>query len=99
MVTLCSASRRPAGVSRMRRPAGSISAVPVSRASAAICWDTVEVVSSISSATARIEPSRASSSSIRRRRVSTAPLFRNDEHSVHNSRVDVGSAGGVYWSA
>ena len=32
----------PAGVSRTRLPSGSISWVPVSFASAAICWDTVD---------------------------------------------------------
>jgi hypothetical protein len=42
MVTACPASRRPAGVSRTRRPSGSISGVPASRASAAICCDTVD---------------------------------------------------------
>ncbi len=44
IVTAWSASRRPAGVRRTRRPSGSISCAPVSRASAAICCDTVEVV-------------------------------------------------------
>ena len=78
MVTLCSASRRPAGVSRTRRPSGSISAAPTSRASAATCCDTVDVVMPISSATARIDPSRDSSSSIRRRRVSIRRIVQDN---------------------
>ena len=44
IVTACSASRRPAGVSRTRRPSGSISAAPSSGPRAAICCDTVDVV-------------------------------------------------------
>ena len=76
MVTACSASRRPAGVSRTRRPSGSIRAAPTSRASTAICCDTVEVVTPSSSATARIEPCRDSSSSSCSRRVSIRQLFR-----------------------
>ncbi len=70
IVTAWSARRLPAGVSRTRRPSGSTSAVPTSRASVAICWDTVEVVVPSSSATSRIDPSRDSSSSTTRRRVS-----------------------------
>ena len=58
MVTAWSASRRPAGVSRTRRPSGSTSGVPASRASAAICCETVDVVVCMASATARIDPSR-----------------------------------------
>jgi hypothetical protein len=37
MVTAWSARRCPAGVSRTRRPAGSVSGVPASRASTASC--------------------------------------------------------------
>ena len=55
IVTAWSASRRPAGVSRTRRPTGSISGVPASRASAAICCETVDVV------TPARRPPRASS--------------------------------------
>ena len=68
IVTPWSASRRPAGVSRTCLPTGSSSVLPVSAASAASCWHTVDVVMPSSSATARIEPSRASatrSSSLR----------------------------------
>ena len=72
IVTACSARRRPAGVSRTRRPTGSTAACRPRAASTAICWETVDVVTSISSATARIEPSRDSSSRSCRRRVSIA---------------------------
>ena len=83
MVTACPASRRPAGVSRTRRPSGSISAVPASRASAAICCETVEVVTCIASPTSRIEPRRDSSSSSSRRRGSTSKSFIIHERYVH----------------
>ncbi len=96
IVTACSASRRPAGVSRTRRPSGSMSAVPVSRARAAICWDTVEVVVLSASATARIDPSRDSSASISSRRVSISPLFRFPERNVHDRHVDINDALTVY---
>ena len=43
-MTACPASRCPAGVSRTRRPCGSISGVPASWARTAICCETVEVV-------------------------------------------------------
>jgi hypothetical protein len=56
MVTAWSASRRPAGVSRIPRPSRSTSGTPTSRASAAICWETVEVLVIVMSATARIDP-------------------------------------------
>ena len=62
IVTACSASRCPAGVSRTRRPTGSTSGWPTSAASAASCWETLEVVMPSSSATSRIDPSRDSSS-------------------------------------
>ena len=61
IVTAWSASRRPAGVSRTRRPSGSMSGVPASRDSAAICCETVDVVTCMTSATSRIEPRRDSS--------------------------------------
>ena len=44
IVTPWSASRRPAGVSRTCLPTGSSSVLPVSAASAASCWLTVDVV-------------------------------------------------------
>jgi len=88
-VTACPASRRPAGVSRIRRPSGSISATPTSRDSAAICWLTVDVVIPPASATSRIDPRRDSSSSSSRRRVSTRSLFGNAERYVHDRHVDM----------
>ena len=98
MVTAWSASRRPAGVSRTRRPSGSSRGVPASRASAAICWETVEVVSPSSSATSRIEPRRESSSSRRRRRTSIAPIVQEImNENVQYSHVDVNGVGGVPW--
>ena len=74
-VTAWPASRRPAGVSRTRRPSGSISGVPASRARTAICCETVEVVMCIASPTSRIEPRRDSSSSSSRRRGSTSQII------------------------
>jgi inner membrane transporter RhtA len=81
--TACSASRRPAGVSRTRRPAGSMSGVPISRASTASCCDTVEVVMPSTSATVRMEPSRDSSASNSSRRVSTSCVQLGLALSVH----------------
>lgn len=49
------------GVSRDRRPAGSTRAAPTSRASAAICCETTDVLVPSTSATTRIEPWRANS--------------------------------------
>jgi hypothetical protein len=60
-----------------------------SRASAAICCDTVEVVMCNSSATARIEPSRDSSTSKRRRRVSIPLSSIKPERYVELWHVDV----------
>src|SRR4029077_8440327 len=51
---------------------------------AAIPCETLEVVVPSSAATSCIEPSRDSSSSIRRRRTSMVRLFRSAEHYVHN---------------
>src|SRR4051812_23768333 len=70
IVTAWSASRRPAGVSRTRRPSGSTSAAPASWASTPSCCDTDDVVYPSVSATARIDPSRDSSSSSLSRRIS-----------------------------
>src|ERR1700683_778477 len=88
-VTPGSASRRPAGVSRTRRPAGSMSGVRISRLSTAICCDTVEVVVPSASATARIEPSRDSPRSNSSRRVSMLPLFRISRWFINIRHVDV----------
>jgi hypothetical protein len=96
MATACSASRRPAGVSRTRRPCGSIRAVSISRDRMAICCDTVEVVAPVTSATARMDPKRDNSTRYCNRRVSTAELFTISEHNVHDQRVDVNSSTGVY---
>ena len=74
MVTAWSASRRPAGVSRTRRPTGSTSGVPTSRASVAICCETVDVV--VPGLRRRRASTRAGDSSRRTRRRwrSTRPL-------------------------
>ena len=69
-----SASRRPAGVSRTRRPSGSIRLLPRSRDSAAICCDTVDVVTESCSATSCMEPSLASSRRNNNRLVSMLKL-------------------------
>src|SRR5579859_8264656 len=97
MVTAWSASRRPAGVSRTRRPSGSISGVPASRASIAICWETVDVVTCIAWPTCRIEPRRDSSSRSSRRRGSTSTSFIIRERYVHEYDVDADDPGCVYW--
>ena len=96
-VTAWPASRRPAGVSRTRRPSGSVSGVPASRARAAICWETVEVVTCIASPTSRIEPRRDSSSSSSRRRGSRSESFIIHEQYVHETHVDTDDLARMYW--
>ena len=93
MVTACSARRWPAGVRRTRRPSGSTSGVPTSRASAAMPWETLEVVVPSSAATSCIEPSRESSSSSRSRRTSIPPLCRFLERYVQQNHVDANGSG------
>src|SRR5919106_637067 len=64
-------SSSPAGVSRRLRPLRSSSATPVSRSSAASCWETAGGVYPSASAVAAIVPRAASSRSTRRRRTSS----------------------------
>src|SRR5579871_4231229 len=75
---------------------GSISGVPASRASIAICWETVDVVTCIAWPTCRIEPRRDSSSSSSRRRGSTSTSFIIRERYVHEYDVDADNPGCVY---
>ena len=84
-----SANRWPAGVSRTRRPSGSMSGVPTSRARAAMPCETVEVLVRSSTATSCMEPSRESSRRSRSREMSTHRLSRHPKRFVHDSHVDV----------
>src|SRR5215217_2639078 len=81
----------------MFRPTGSTNGAPASRASAAICWETVEVVTPVSSATARIEPSRDSSTRSRSRRTFMGTSFTIAERYVQQGHVDTDGRGRVEW--
>src|SRR4051812_3589047 len=88
IVTAWSARRRPAGVSRTRRPSGSISVAPPSRASTASCCDTVGGGWPSSSAPAPIERRRESSRSRRRRRGALVESFGIVERDVKQVDLD-----------
>lgn len=67
MRAACSASSRPASVSRTPRPCLARSRCPTSRSSLAICCETAEVVMCSPSAAPLTEPCRARASRVRRR--------------------------------
>ncbi len=67
MRAACSASSRPASVSRTPRPFLARSCWPTSRSSLDICWETAEVVMCRPAAAPPTEPCRARASRVRRR--------------------------------